>query len=30
LTAMGVLSEQTAKPIPVTVKVKFEFKAGLN
>jgi hypothetical protein len=30
LTAMGVLSEQTAKLIPVTVKVKFEFKAGLN
>ena len=30
LTAIGVLSEQTTKAIPVTVKVKFEFKAGLN
>jgi hypothetical protein len=29
-TAIGVLSEQTTKPIPVQVKVKFEFKAGLN
>ncbi len=30
LTAIGVLSEQTTKAIPVMVKVKFEFKAGLN
>jgi hypothetical protein len=30
LSAMGVLSEQTFKPIPVQVKVKFEVKAGLN
>jgi hypothetical protein len=30
LSAVGVLSEQTSKPIPVRVKVKFEFKAGLN
>jgi len=30
LTAIGVLSEQTTKAIPVQVKVKFEFKAGLN
>lgn len=30
LSAMGILSEQTLKPIPVQVKVKFEFKAGLN
>jgi hypothetical protein len=30
VTAMGVLSEQTMHPIPVEVKVKFEFKAGLN
>jgi hypothetical protein len=30
LTAIGVLSEQTTKPIPVQIKVKFEFSAGLN
>lgn len=30
LTALGVLSEQTTKAIPVQVKIKFEFKAGLN
>jgi hypothetical protein len=30
LTAMGVLSEQTTRQIPVQVKIKFEFKAGLN
>jgi len=30
LSAIGVLSEQTLNPIPVKVKVKFEFKAGLN
>jgi hypothetical protein len=30
LTAVGDLSERTLKLIPVQVKVKFEFKAGLN
>ena len=30
LSGVGVISEQTPKPIPVLVKVKFNFKAGLN
>jgi len=30
LTVAGVLSEQTTKAVPVQVKVKFEFRAGLN
>jgi hypothetical protein len=30
LSAVGTLSEMVLKPIPVMVKVKFEFKAGLN
>lgn len=30
LSAEGVLSEQTSEPVPVQVKVKFVFKAGLN
>jgi hypothetical protein len=30
LSAVGVLSDHTTKTIPVKVKVKFEFKAGLN
>ena len=30
LSAFGALSEQISKPIHILVKVKFEFKAGLN
>jgi hypothetical protein len=30
ISSVGVLSEQTLRPIPVQIKVKFEFKAGLN